>query len=60
MVCFRFLRSPNFVGWYNQRHREVSNKLALLHLESLAEAKIDLWMAGKAEVELVDMVLRIR
>jgi len=56
----RFLRSPNFVGWYNQRHREVTAKLNLLHLESLSEAKIGLWMAGKAEVELVDMVLRIR
>lgn len=56
----RFLKSPNFVGWYNQRHHEVSAKLSLLHLESLAEAKIGLWMAGKAEVELVDMVLRIR
>lgn len=56
----RFLKSPNFVGWYNQRHHEVSAKLSLLHLESLAEAKIHQWMAGKAEVELVDMVLRIR
>merc|ERR1719264_572324 len=56
----RFLKSPNFVGWYNQRHREVSAKLSLLHLESLSEAKISLWMPGKAEVELVDMVLRIR
>jgi len=56
----RFLKSPNFVGWYNQRHREVTAKLSLLHLESLAEAKIGQWMAGKAEVELVDMVLRIR
>jgi len=56
----RFLKSPNFVGWYNQRHREVSAKLSLLHLESLSEAKINLWMPGKAEVELVDMVLRIR
>ena len=45
---------------YNQRHREVSAKLSLLHLESLSEAKISLWMPGKAEVELVDMVLRIR
>lgn len=56
----RFLKSPNFVGWYNQRHHEVSAKLSLLHLESLAEAKIGLWMENKAEVELVDMVLRIR
>jgi len=56
----RFLKSPNFVGWYNTRAREMCSKLTLLHLESLAEAKIGIWMAGKAEVELVDMVLRIR
>ena len=56
----RFFKCPNFVGWYNQRHREVSQKLQLLHLESLSEAKIEHWMAGKEEVQLVDMVLRIR
>jgi len=32
----------------------------VLHLESLSEARIEIWMEGKAEVELVDMVLRIR
>lgn len=56
----RFFRCPNFVGWYNQRHREVSQKLQLLHLESLSEAKIEHWMQDKEEVQLVDMVLRIR
>ncbi len=56
----RFFRSPNFVGWYSQRHAEVSRKLSLLHLESLAEAKIEHWMRDKEEVQLVDMVLRIR
>ena len=54
----RFFKSPNFVGWYNARHSEVSTKLSLLHLECLSEAKIEIWMEGKAEVELVDMVLR--
>lgn len=56
----RFFKSPNFVGWYNQRHREVSHKLQVLHLECLSEATIEHWMADKEEVELVDMVLRIR
>ena len=55
----RFFRSPNFVGWYDQRHREVTQKLQLLHLEALSEAKIEHWMASKEEVQLVDMVLRI-
>lgn len=56
----RFLKSPNFVGWYGQRHREASQKLKLLHLESLAESNIKSWMEGKEEVQLVDMILRIR
>lgn len=56
----RFFKSPNFVGWFNQRHREVSQKLQLLHMESLAESTIETWMYGKEEVQLVDMVLRIR
>merc|ERR1711874_312994 len=29
-------------------------------LESLAESRIEIWMEGKEEVQLVDMVLRIR
>ena len=37
----RFFKSPNFVSWYNQRHREVAQKLQLLHLESLAESRIE-------------------
>lgn len=56
----RFFKSPNFVHWYNQRHKEVSQKLQVLHLESLAESRIENWMADKEEVQLVDMVLRIR
>ena len=56
----RFFKSPNFVGWYSQRNREVSQKLQLLHLESLAESRIESWMTDKEEVQLVDMVLRIR
>lgn len=56
----RFFKSPNFVGWYNHRHKEVSQKLQVLHLESLSESNICLWMEQKEEVQLVDMVLRIR
>jgi hypothetical protein len=37
----RFFKSPNFVCWYNLRHREVAQKLQLLHLESLAESRIE-------------------
>ena len=37
----RFFKSPNFVCWYNHRHREVAQKLQVLHLESLAESRIE-------------------
>jgi hypothetical protein len=40
----RFFKSPNFVSWYNQRHREVAQKLQLLHLESLAESRIEVYL----------------
>ncbi|XP_062990525.1 protein DENND6B isoform X2 [Elgaria multicarinata webbii] len=34
----RFFRSPNFDGWYRQRHREMMHKLEALHLEAISEA----------------------
>ena len=46
----RFFKSPNFVGWYSQRIKEVTQKLTLLHLESLAESRIESWMTDKEEV----------
>lgn len=56
----RFFKSPNFVGWYNARTKEMSRKLELLHFESLADSKIEHWLRDKEEVQMVDMVLRIR
>ncbi|NXD73353.1 DEN6B protein, partial [Eolophus roseicapillus] len=34
----RFFKSPNFDGWYRQRHREMTQKLEALHLEAICEA----------------------
>lgn len=34
----RFFKSPNFDGWYRQRHREMTQKLEALHLEVICEA----------------------
>ncbi|KAH0617272.1 hypothetical protein JD844_029166 [Phrynosoma platyrhinos] len=70
----RFFRSPNFDGWYRQRHREMMHKLEALHLEAISEApggqkagllvlflqNIKVWMKDKSEVELVDLVLKLR
>ncbi|KAM6293473.1 protein DENND6B [Porphyrio hochstetteri] len=56
----RFFKSPNFDGWYRQRHREMTQKLEALHLEAICEANIVAWMKDKSEVEIVDLVLKLR
>ncbi|KAM9389101.1 protein DENND6B [Phaethornis superciliosus] len=56
----RFFKSPNFDGWYRQRHRDMTQKLEALHLEAICEADIVAWMKDKSEVEIVDLVLKLR
>uniref|UniRef100_A0A8C5UBW8 DENN domain containing 6B n=2 Tax=Malurus TaxID=55806 RepID=A0A8C5UBW8_9PASS len=56
----RFFKSPNFDGWFRQRHREMTQKLEALHLEAICEADIVAWMKDKSEVEIVDLVLKLR
>lgn len=56
----RFFRSPNFNGWFNMRYTELALKLQALQLEALSEADLKVWMQEKAEVEVVDMVLKIK
>ncbi|XP_027569529.2 protein DENND6B [Pipra filicauda] len=56
----RFFKSPNFDGWFRQRHREMTHKLEALHLEAICEADIVAWMKDKSEVEIVDLVLKLR
>ncbi|XP_031834729.1 protein DENND6A [Nomia melanderi] len=56
----RFFRSPNFSGWFHTRYTELSQKLQVIQLEALSQADLKTWVQGKQEVELVDMVLRIR
>ncbi|CAL1527157.1 unnamed protein product [Lymnaea stagnalis] len=56
----RFFRSPNFEGWYYQRQKEVNQKLQLLHLEALSNANLSEWIVDKEEVEIVDLILKIK
>ncbi|KAH9508011.1 Protein dennd6a [Bulinus truncatus] len=56
----RFFRSPNFEGWYYQRQKEVNQKLQLLHLEALSNANLSEWITDKEEVEIVDLILKIK
>ncbi|XP_019567919.2 protein DENND6B isoform X4 [Rhinolophus sinicus] len=56
----RFFKSPHFDGWYRQRRKEMVHKLETLHLEAICEADIETWMKDKSEVEVVDLVLKLR
>ncbi|XP_037016640.2 protein DENND6B isoform X4 [Artibeus jamaicensis] len=56
----RFFKSPHFDGWYRQRRKEMARKLEALHLEAICEANVETWMQGKSEVEVVDLVLKLR
>ncbi|KAM6986064.1 protein DENND6B [Aplochiton taeniatus] len=56
----RFFRSPNFDGWYRLRHQEMTQKLEGIHLEVVCEADLIGWTKDKSEVEIVDLVLKLR
>lgn len=56
----RFFRCANFEGWYNTRIQEVNKKLQLLHLEAISDADLHAWVNGRQEVEVVDLILKIK
>ncbi|XP_041347796.1 protein DENND6A-like [Gigantopelta aegis] len=56
----RFFRSSNFEGWYNERQKDVNQKLEILHMEVLCSANLLEWIHNKEEVEIVDLILRLR
>ncbi|MEQ2227086.1 Protein dennd6b, partial [Ilyodon furcidens] len=56
----KFFRSPNFDSWYRQRHREMTEKLESLHLETICDADLLGWTKDKSEVEIVDLILKLR
>uniref|UniRef100_A0A3P9ISI3 DENN/MADD domain containing 6B n=1 Tax=Oryzias latipes TaxID=8090 RepID=A0A3P9ISI3_ORYLA len=56
----KFFRSPNFDGWYRQRHKEMMQKLESLHLEVICDADLLGWTRDKSEVEIVDLILKLR
>ncbi|KAJ8676232.1 hypothetical protein QAD02_012018 [Eretmocerus hayati] len=56
----RFFRSPNFSGWFQARYMELTNKLLAIQLEALSQVDLTAWVRDKQEVEIVDMILRIR
>ncbi|EDV91876.1 protein DENND6B [Drosophila grimshawi] len=56
----RFFRSSNFRGWYESRHRELQLTLQDLQLQALSEANLEHWAHDKQEVEIIDMILKLK
>ncbi|CAG9137604.1 unnamed protein product [Plutella xylostella] len=55
-----FFRTPNFSAWFHERYSNLTGKLSALQLEALAESDLKKWSIGKKEVEIVDMVLKLK
>lgn len=55
-----FFKTPNFSAWFHERHNNLTNKLQALQLEALAGSDLKQWSKGKKEIEIVDMVLKLR
>jgi len=56
----KFFSSDNFIVWLESRTREVNQKLQSLHIEALCKADLMTWIQDKQEVEIVDLILRLR
>lgn len=56
----RFFDSPNFYAWLDARRAEMEAKVSALHLGVLSEMDLVSWCQDKSEVEVVDMILRLR
>ncbi|KAI9593940.1 hypothetical protein BDF19DRAFT_141950 [Syncephalis fuscata] len=56
----QFLRCPNFVQWLQMRSVAAERRLRQTHLRLLTDANLSDWMQHRTEVELVDMLMRVR
>ncbi|CAG8442651.1 2340_t:CDS:10 [Diversispora eburnea] len=56
----QFLKCGNFATWLRQRTIEAQNELRKRYLQVLCEGDVQKWIIGKHEMELVDLLVRIR
>src|SRR5690606_29571651 len=56
----QFLRSPNFVQWLQMRSVAAERRVRYAYLQKLINTDLNTWMHGRGEVELVDMLMRVR
>lgn len=55
-----FFGTGNFSRWFTGRRKFLEEKLKAVQLEALADLDASKWSCGKTEVEIVDLVLRLR
>ncbi|CAG8618772.1 5455_t:CDS:10 [Gigaspora margarita] len=56
----QFLKCGNFATWLRQRTIEAQNELRKRYLQVLCEGDVKSWMVGKHEMELVDLLVRVK
>ncbi|CAG8464033.1 2903_t:CDS:10 [Paraglomus brasilianum] len=56
----QFLKCGNFATWLHQRTIEAQSELRRRYLQVLCEDDVRKWMFGKDEVELIDLLVRIK
>ncbi|RIB02190.1 hypothetical protein C2G38_901698 [Gigaspora rosea] len=56
----QFLKCGNFATWLRQRTIEAQNELRKRYLQVLCEGDVKTWMVGKHEMELVDLLVRVK
>src|SRR2546427_8623499 len=56
----QFLKSGNFATWLRLRTIEAQNELRKRYLQVLCEDDVRKWMIGKHEMELVDLLVRVK
>ncbi|XP_055387819.1 protein DENND6A [Condylostylus longicornis] len=59
-LYIKFFKSPNFKGWYECRYKELKQTLQELQLKALSDADLNQWAQGKQEVEIIDMILKLK
>lgn len=55
----RFVRSPNFKGWYNAHRTEAVARLRQLYRNAVVDADLPALVKGRKEVEVIDLYMRI-
>eukprot|EP00041_Stephanoeca_diplocostata_P006552 m.88185 g.88185 ORF g.88185 m.88185 type:complete len:793 (-) comp16429_c0_seq10:3185-5563(-) len=56
----RFLSSPTFRGWLDRKRKSANEELQRQYLKRMCAVDLRAWAAGKAEVEVMNLFLKIK